>query len=314
MELSNQFGIVAILFVICWFAAQLAIGMFVKVLELLPVANQQRLLWFLVTLPVTLPVMILLALGLVAWAKNQGLLDQHCLGYQGILFCSHEMIHQDAVFSPFWLGAAGLFLIAFTLLHAISKFVHTHLKTKTLLKLTQGRVSKRLVKLSQSQAYAFVLGVRQPTIVWSEQLSKCLSKHQQRIVLAHEIAHIRRQDVLKNFVFELWLAFHIRPQTLRRYWQFNMETGVDDTLSCRFEPFAIAEVLLKLSRANLKPQAGLAFSGSATQKRIERLIYPCNTKHYPGLEWLAWLLVVFALLFTSIEHHSVEWLIAWVWL
>lgn len=310
MDFSNQFGLFAVLFMLFWFMSQLIVGLFIKVLERYSIFNHERLLWVLASIPIALPTTVLVALWLVGWAKHHGWLDQHCDGRYGVLFCHQEIMTQEPGFSAFWLGFGGL-LLAFILISAISKLIHSHIKAKSLLRLVQSKGAKRLVKLPESQAYAFVLGVRQPVILWSNQLEKCLSKYQQRMVLAHEIQHIRRQDILKNIIFELLLAFHLSPKTLRRYWQLNMELQVDEQLSNRFNRIAMAELLLKLRRESLTPQPGLAFTGSVLQKRIERLIYP-HRQSKLNIEWFVWSLLVLVLLFTGIEHHSVEWLIAWI--
>ncbi|MDR9499877.1 MAG: M56 family metallopeptidase [Hydrogenovibrio sp.] len=312
MEWMNQFGFISTVFVLFWVAGQLLAALFARRLDIDNLKRQRRLIWLLASLPLILPTMILTALAAVDWAKHQGLLVQHCIDHQGLLFCVEKTVLSETLTAPVWIGLAGLVVVGLLFFNALNSLIHTQRKAHNLRRFTQ--LSSPLVKLEQPQANAFVLGLRQPIITWSQQLSRRLTKRQQRIVLAHEIAHIRRRDLVKNVGFELLLAFHIKPQALRKYWLLNMESQVDESLTTRFDRLDIAEVLLKLSRAHLTSQPGLSFTGSTTKNRIERLLGSSNVESQPVLEWLIWSLLGMTLLFTAIEHHSVEWLIRWIWL
>lgn len=93
-------------------------------------------------------------------------------------------------------------------------------------------------------------GIRKPQILVSEQARRMLTRAELRIVLRHEIAHIRRRDNLKKLVF-LLLPFPGMVQ-LERAWLDASEMAADAT-AVRGSSSAVdlASALLKVSRLAL---------------------------------------------------------------
>lgn len=310
MDLFSTLGVLSSLIFFLWLAANMLIPLLSYWLAKSTLSSQHRQLWLLVSLPLTLPATVVGALSFVILAKQQHWITQHCNQTYSPLFCTTDIAANLTNTSLFWLGLSLLFVIILIVGHSWIKLIAKHLKVRSIAKLTG--TAQRLTKINHLQPQAFVLGVRHPVIFWSKKLDHLLTKTQQRIVLAHEIDHIRHQDILRNLLFEVFLAFHLQSNQLRRIWQFNVEAQVDDRLTYQFDRLDIAEVLLKLSRDNLFPQPGLSFSGLSSVYRIERLLHP-NPSGFSGIVELALLgLLGFILLFTIIEHHSIEWLINWL--
>lgn len=309
MDLAAALGLVAVLVFSLWLVANGLTPLLSRWLAKSSLSSQRRQLWMLASLPLTLPISLISSLGFVWLAKHQGWMAQHCLNAETSIFCMNTTPAEFTAPLLFWLGVGLLLLIALSVTRSWQKLAIEHLKTRSLAKLA-GPV-KHLTKLDHIQPQAFVVGVRHPVIFWSKQLNNLLTKQQQRIVLAHEISHIRRQDILKNLLFEVLLSFHLAPTRLRRYWQFNIEAQVDDRLTAQFDRLDIAEVLLKLSRDGSATQPGLAFTGSSSLYRIERLLHPKPSGFSGVLEAVLWGLIGFTLLFTILEHHSFEGLISW---
>ncbi|WFE67714.1 M56 family metallopeptidase [Thiomicrospira sp. R3] len=310
MDLAAVLGLVAVLVFLLWLVANGLTSVLSNWLAKSSLSSQRRQLWLLASLPLTLPLSLLVALSLVWLAKHLGWITQHCSQTQPSLFCVNQASIDFASQSLFWLGLGGVLLIALSVIPSWLGLLVEHIRVRSLARLAGS--TKCLTKLEHSQPQAFVIGIRHPVIFWSQQLTSLLTKHQQRIVLAHEVAHIRRQDLLKNLVFEILLSFHLAPRALRRYWQFNIEAQVDDRLTARFNRLDIAQVLLTLSRDGAGASPGLAFTGSSSLYRIERLVHPKPVGFGGVLEALLWGIIGFILLFTFIEHHSLEWLIGWL--
>ncbi len=138
----------------------------------------------------------------------------------------------------------------------------------------------RLTELPMSPA---LCGLWRPVILLPRPLAKSLSREQLRIVLMHELIHLRRGDVWVACLQALlqiaywwnpliWLAA-ARIRTLR-------ELAVDDAvvLALKQEADAYAPTLLEIAKLALnRPLASLGLIGilesrSALAKRIERLI------------------------------------------
>lgn len=309
MDLTAALGLVAVLVFLLWLVANGLTPLLSRWLAKSSLSSQRRQLWMLASLPLSMPVSLISALGFVWLAKHQGWIEQHCSQAYTSLFCINTASTEVTAPLLFWLGLGLVLLMGLSVTHSWLKLAIEHLKARSLAKLAGS--AKCITKLDHIQPQAFVLGVRHPVIFWSKQLNNLLTKQQQRIVLAHEISHIRRQDILKNLLFEVLLSFHFAPTQLRRYWQFNIEAQADDRLTAQFDRLEIAEVLLKLNRDCSAAQPGLAFTGSSSLYRIERLLHPKPTGFSGILEAVLWGLIGFTLFFTIIEHHSFEWLISW---
>lgn len=314
MEISMMIGLISSVTVFLWMIANILVVLFSGGLaRWLPqgsLKSQRLQLWLLVTLPLTLPATFLLALAFVGLAKQLGWMAQHCTATSPSLFCVQTSTHALYESTFFWLGMSLLGLVGFWVIQAWLKLARKHHKTHALLKLTH--FDQRICQLDSVQPFAFVAGIRRPVIFWSKGLSQTLTKSQQRIVLAHEIHHIRHKDILKNGLFEILLAFHLAPKTLRERWLLNMETLADQKTAQRFSRLDIAEVLLKLSRTHANPIPNLAFNGASVVYRIHYLLHPQPTVYNGLVVWLLLGLLGSVLFLAVTEHHALEWLLSWM--
>jgi beta-lactamase regulating signal transducer with metallopeptidase domain len=139
------------------------------------------------------------------------------------------------------------------------------------------------VKVTGNAMSPAVCGLFRPVILVPESLAEAFSDEQLRVVLLHEMIHLKRRDVWLNVLQALvqivywwhplvWLA-NARIRRLR-------EEAVDDAvmLALRDEAEAYAPTLLEVAKLALnRPLAGLGLVGilesrSALRQRIERLV------------------------------------------
>ena len=120
-------------------------------------------------------------------------------------------------------------------------------------------------------------GIRKPQILLSEQARGVLTRAELRIVLRHEIAHIRRRDNLKKLVF-LLLPFPWMVQ-LERAWLDASEMAADATAVCgSSDAVDLASALIKVSRLTLvRPSTALTTAlvrskGESLDVRVRRLL------------------------------------------
>lgn len=131
-------------------------------------------------------------------------------------------------------------------------------------------------------AYACALGVRRPTIVVSEALLRGLDDEEIEGILAHEVAHVRRQDYARN-----WLALLVRAAL------FFLPAGIlsgrllaevrerrADDLAVRYtgKPLALAAALVAVWQRGATSlgtaPAPLLGSAGSLEARICRLLDP----------------------------------------
>jgi beta-lactamase regulating signal transducer with metallopeptidase domain len=139
------------------------------------------------------------------------------------------------------------------------------------------------VKLTDNSISPAVCGLFQPVILIPQSLAENFSDEQLRVVLLHELIHLRRGDVWLNFLQTLlqivywwhplvWLA-NARIRRVR-------EEAVDDAvmLALHDEAESYAPTLLEVAKLALtRPLASLGLVGilesrSALRQRIERLV------------------------------------------
>ncbi len=285
----------------------------VRVLPAPPdLVRERSRLWLLASLPSLLPSILICSLILLSIAKSFDLVVDHCLehGGQHPHFC---FAHLPELLLSLSHSAFGVIVTAATLTvlaRCLIRQVHQHRKAIAFQHLVP--TDRPLKTIQHSVPLAFTVGIRNPVIYFSRGLKSTLSKHQQRIVAAHEAAHIRNRDVLKTTLFELLLSFQLNPWILRTRWHFAMEALADERVAQRYNRVDIAEVLLTLKRATIRYHQAVSIDGSDLGARVERLLYPPETVSKPLPDTIiCGLLAVlpFALLN---KHHSLEDLMGWL--
>lgn len=310
----NIFGLYLLIGLLLWVAGNGLSALLARIIRPSPCTRRERhRLWLLASLPITVPATVIVPMLLLSFAKLTGLSADHCL--------QHEQHHPHFCFIHFpQLFAQAhqpvILLITTSLAitwigYRLSLYFEHKTKTKTLQRLASGRGCVKTV--ASPEPVAFTLGVRAPEIYLSSGLKTVLSSKQQRIVLAHEIAHLRHGDLLKNSVFETLLSFHVRQSNLRERWQLYMETSADDRVARRYDRLDIAETLIKLQRFKQTGLTGISFTGASTHARLCRLMDPPETTRNLPLEWIMAFSLLMAPVFLFDNHHALETILGW-WL
>jgi len=164
---------------------------------------------------------------------------------------------------------------------------------------------------------ALAVGIRDSFVLLSRSLLSQLTLRQRRVVLAHEAAHLRRGDSLRNIFFEAMLAVYPfwQARRLRQHWRQALEEGADDSAVEVFGRGAVAETLIKVARVSKLNRCGtFAMPGAGTIQRIERLIKPSEVQqqYFPWFETLHLSSLMGVTLVGAYYHHGMETLAAWL--
>jgi len=282
-----------------------------------PPRNLRRRLWLVASLPLALPAVTVSGLLLLAAAKQLGWLPDHCPLHGSAGHPHFCFVHLPELA---WRYGHGLFALA----------VLTAAMVLPGWPLARARVQQHRVRqldfmaarkgplriLDTDAAQAFAAGLRRPRVFLSRGLLTGLSARERRIVLAHEVAHIRHGDLTSQLVYECLLRFH-RPgcaRTLRWLWQRNMEERADDRAAARFGALDVASTLVKLARQPGPPApAGTSALGDDPAARIERLLQPGAARAAgAGFELGYGLAAAGVITIMVSAHHSLETLLGYL--
>lgn len=281
--------------------------------ENLAPGSRLRRAFLLASLPWLLPLVVLASAVSLALAKRLDWIADHCEfhgpGHPHLCFEHLPAIGLDLAHGAVVL-VAGLTLGVIVLRFAMHER-RMNRRLAAIATLARGRGTYRV--LEQPASFAFAAGVRAPVIVLSSRLLEKLDWRERRLVLAHEIAHLRHGDPVKNFLFEIALLLNLpaAARELRRQWRQGMEERADDVVAGRYGRDATADVLLKLLRLQQdEPRVGLAAAGGDPLQRIRRLLI---RETVVARAWRLELFLVFGLaglaLATATAHHGLETLL-----
>jgi len=238
---------------------------------------------------------------------------------------SHSHGHLHACSSSDHLLASGaveltvvgilLCLVGFNWARIAVRETGLHKRVATLSRLSRGRGKLRI--LDDVTPLALAVGVRDSYVLLSRGLLAQLTLRQRRVVLAHEVAHLRRGDTLRNVIFEVMLAIHPFWQAgkLRHHWRQALEESADDCAVEQFGREAVAETLIQVARVSRTNRSGMfSMSGAGTIHRIERLLAPPASRQpiFPWLETLCLSTLVGVVLVGIYYHHGMETLAHWL--
>ncbi|MBE0362896.1 hypothetical protein PULV_a0492 [Pseudoalteromonas ulvae UL12] len=140
--------------------------------------------------------------------------------------------------------------------------------------------------ISMSAEVPMVIGWIKPVVLLPLSMSSGLSIHQVEMLLAHEIAHIKRYDYLVNFLqtlVEVIFFFHPAVHWISKQVRAEREYCCDDVaLSCCDNPLAYANTLTQaeMLRPHHIPTLAMAASGGDLKNRIFRVIdHQCTPKN-----------------------------------
>lgn len=241
----------------------------------LPPAERARRSLTLAAIPLLASSTLLVAVAFMALGKAVGWVVDHCVW--------HAPGHPHLCFEHLPAISLGTTeaAVALTILLAAGwragRFIcsqHQHrTQTRSLLHLSPG--TGRLRRTSDELPYAFAADAGAPCVVMSRGLLNQLDRRQRRIVLAHELAHLRRRDLILTTVIEWLLLFHLpsAARRIRHAWQQALEERADDLAAARYGRAAVAETLLRVVRLHRgQPVPGLAASGADVIRRVDRLV------------------------------------------
>ena len=198
-----------------------------------------------------------------------------------------------------WLGTVAV-LLAFRLRHAwrahrlLAAFRILEIPADPALVAQVERISTKIgvsppavIGLDDSFATPFVLGWRQPLLVFPLALREVLSPAEIDAVLAHELAHIRSRDTRVNVVLEVvrTLFFFNLPllRLISRYKQEVEKARDQDACRLHADPVALSTALVKVLDSFDRPLAAPTGSGIST------FIVPRPKRVMERLRHLAWL-------------------------
>ncbi|KFZ30057.1 hypothetical protein IDSA_05800 [Pseudidiomarina salinarum] len=160
---------------------------------------------------------------------------------------------------------------------------------------------------------ALVSGLLRPRIYISRCLRKRLDQKTLRLIVAHEIQHVRNRDLIKMWGIELTLLLYRRStrQALRAAWVNRREQRVDAQLAQRFGRSAVAESLLSMVQVD-KHEPALNSNGGEIERRLQALLTPAMAP-VGRLSLVPLLLLLLITGFAvATQHHALETLIGWI--
>ena len=263
-------------------------------------------------LPWLLPAIVALSVVLLGIAKPVGIITDHC-PYHGPGHPHLCFGHLPAIAPGTMLHAVTVILVlAFVLVAARYVVRQRRLgeSLRSMLALARGR--GRLRVIDDARALAFSAAAPAPTILMTTGLLATLDRRQRRIVLAHEVAHLRHRDLFWNRIFEFLLIIHSpwAARSLRRSWHQALEERADDAVADRFGGENVARTLLALIKSAPEPASALSATGGNALRRIDRMLEPqteCAGRRV--LETTYSIALILLPVFIVSSHHSLETLL-----
>ena len=289
-----------------------AISIIPERLRLRPEVRARRAL-LTALLPSVVPGIAVVSVFALAAAKPLGLVADHCIYHgPGHPHLCLEHLPAIAVGHLHVVGAAiALALLLLLLTRYLMREWRMIARLQAMQALAHGRGRLRI--LEDEHCLALAINLRDPVVLLSRGLMERLTRRERRIVVGHEVAHLRRSDLLRNYLFEFLLLAHTptAAQRLRASWRQALEERADDCVAARYGADAVAGALLQVVRAPTRKFASaLSVAGANPLRRIERLLAPreVSGRHF-GFE-LSYAVVLLVLAVTvPTTHHALETLI-----
>ena len=139
------------------------------------------------------------------------------------------------------------------------------------------RVSRPVRLLRSSMVHApTVIGWVRPVILVPPSAFAGMTPQQLELILAHELAHIRRHDYLVNLlqtVIETLLFYHPAVWWISLQIRAERENACDDAaVRVGSDPAVYARALIAMERLRSSPTLAVAADGGSLTKRVRRLI------------------------------------------
>lgn len=277
-----------------------------------PLPPKPRHVLLVCALPWLVPFTTILAMAAFATAKRLDWVHDHCAfhapGHPH--FCFEHLPEMLLDHGAGHVIVAGTVLSVFTLLGLRSGFGARRqaVRLATLTALSRGKGLLRV--LDDSRLMAFATGGRAPHIYLSRGLLDALNTREQRMVLAHESAHLRHRDPSTGRLMEGLLLLHLKPAAdrLRHLWRDATEVRADEQVARRFGRRETAELLLRLARSTRSAPASAAFGGGSLAIRIHALLQgaPHYRRETPLFEVMVACGLLALMIAVAVHHHALE--------
>lgn len=268
-------------------------------------------------MPWLLPLTVVVSIIALSAAKPLGVIADHCL-YHGPGHPHLCLQHLPAIPLSYLhlTGAAAVLSVILTLLARY--FVRERRlasRLRSMRSLSHG--FGRLRVLEDKQSLALAANPGDPFVLMSRGLLDRLTRRERRIVLAHEVAHLRHKDLLRNYAFEVLLLLNLpwAADRLRNTWRQALEERADDSVATRFGAESVAQALVQVIRGS-RPEwtPVLSASGADSLRRIERLLSAREDVNDRSVAFeLSYVGLLLALVVTvATSHHAVETLLGFL--
>ena len=181
--------------------------------------------------------------------------------------------------APFVLGCGCLALLIFGVARALQSQRRTSRAIAVLLRDAvplQFPDHLTVYEAQEEGPALMVAGMRPATVIVSRATISTLSKEELCTALRHEMAHVRRHDNFKKFMFRLCPFFGM--SSLEAAWSHAAELAADDdAVRCERDALDLAAALIKVSRLTAPPAAELATAlllpaSACLSARVQRLL------------------------------------------
>ena len=237
-----------------------------------PEVRMRRAL-LLALLPWAASLLSMAAMLALAWAKWTGWITDHCVHHgPGHPHLCLEHLPQVTPLSALLVALAALTLLGWRGFQCWHGARIARRQTDSLLALAAGRGLLRIV--AHRHPAAFATGIRRPRVLLSTGLLDGLTPGERRVVVSHELTHLRHGDPLRAGLIDLLLVLHLprHAARLRAAWRRAIEERTDDDVAGRFGHERTAATLLRVARMMSAPGWQLSAAGSDPVSRARRLL------------------------------------------
>lgn len=245
---------------------------------------------------------------------SAALVPEHCHG-------SNCQVHKPAfeLMHPAGgaLAAASVLIVLGLLLTAQRVLLRARRRLRMLNRFAQEQPVLDHAIVRSDDLLAWCTGLLTPRIFLSDTLVEAFSPRELQVVLAHEHAHAKRRDNLRNLVVN-WATLAWHPKRRRNFLQ-NLSHSTEAACDAAAASFVggVQPVIDLIERLPEAPKTGmgkprLAFDTADRRQRVAALSRPATNAESTAAAWLTVGLLWLAapVLLTGPGHYLIEWLMA----
>lgn len=221
-----------------------------------------------------------------------------------------------------WLSWHGLTLasaigfLSYIVITRIATFSRHRSELAHLVALSE-RIDNNTYEIQSTDVAAFTAGFIKPKCFITQGMRQQTTEQEQTIILKHEIAHAKRRDPFKKWLFSILCAFYIPiiSKRLSLHMTLAMEQEADNAVICsENSSLDIAGTLVKVARLNasgntIKNTDMVAnFGADVLEQRVYFLLGQLNLKPVNKLLMFIIIVATFFLCLSSVDglHHFIE--------